>query len=160
MGIGKRGVSPLIATVLLIMVVVSLGAAIMLVLKGVTNQNDGENLPDLSCNNVKMTIFNLNGELNICHNQVNKEINAIYNNGKVPINDLKFIAIGTTNIYNADSAALPLEVEDIKYHTFTYAGDIGELQQVKFIPVIYVNGRKIVCADNSLEININEVKSC
>jgi flagellin-like protein len=138
----KRGVSPLIATILLIAFAVALGSVVM---------NWGLNLqigqPNDPCNTAEITIRDMsNGE--VCYGGFgsNGYINFILDNtGKVDVTGLAIWIVGDKGTSLVELDALSFKTgslytrndRDIKYDLATY----GNIREVQFIPKI--NGQNI-----------------
>jgi flagellin-like protein len=117
MSFNKRAVSPLIATVLLVMIVVSIGAAIMVVIQGITDDqmtSIARNEQLMKCGNeIKAKVFKVGDTTRICYNSTPTGTNqmmfaiVLENNGFTDINDFKFTAVGD-DIVEVDGGFAPL----------------------------------------------------
>lgn len=140
---GKRGISPLIATVLLIAFAVSIGTLIMNIGKDVL-ANVGD------CTDVTMEIQTINGKPLFCYDESNQKVNMmIKNTGKV---DIKYIKLGiTTADFNYEE--LIIEQSTLKAgKTLTKSIDYSRLGNFKteIIPVITASGKETICLDKAL----------
>ncbi len=132
---GKRGLSPLIATILLIAFAVALGSVLI---------NLGANI-DLTrdvCKNVEVKLRNVDAN-QVCYKNegTNGYINFILDNsGKRPINGLSIIIRGdkTSSIFDLNDMNLPEKtLFDKKDSEVTYDNSrIGIVKQVEFQPKI------------------------
>ena len=144
----KKGVSPLIATILLIAFAVALGSVIM---------NWGLNLdlgkPDDKCGNVAVKIRNI-GNFEACYGDFgqNGYINFILDNvGAVDISGLTILIVGEKNTKLSElqktikkGALLDEKGKEVSYNFEVY----GSIKQVQFIPKVVVNRETVVCAKN------------
>lgn len=140
---GKKAISPLIATVLLIAFAVSIGTLIMNIGKDV--------LADVGdCTDVKMEVQTINGRPLFCHDSDNDKINMmIKNTGGV---DIKYIKLGITT---ADFNHEEINVDDSDFKagkTLTKSIDYSREGSFKteIIPVITASGKETVCLDNAI----------
>jgi flagellin-like protein len=117
MNLRKKAVSPLIATVLLVMITVSIGAAIMVVIQGITESQFSsidQNKQLIKCgNDIKAKVFRVGDTSRICYNLNDSLVESmrfaivLENNGFSDINDFKFTAVGD-NITEVDGGFAPL----------------------------------------------------
>ncbi|NTV23785.1 MAG: hypothetical protein HGA85_05420 [Nanoarchaeota archaeon] len=97
----KKGVSPLIATVLLVMIVVSIGAAVMVVIQGLTDEQLSTidaNKKLIECSSkMKVEIFSVGDDYRICYNYSDGGNSTfaiqLDNVGQVDIDDFAFTAV-------------------------------------------------------------------
>ncbi|MBI3026792.1 hypothetical protein HYY70_01655 [Candidatus Woesearchaeota archaeon] len=133
----KKGVSPLVATILLIAFAVALGSVVM---------NWGLNLElgksDDKCRNIEIKIRSM-GVAEVCFGGVNQNgyINFILDNtGLVDVNGLAIWIIGDkgTRLYELDNVTIKKgslfdkKDKQVTYDFLTY----GSIKQVQFIPKI------------------------
>ncbi|MBD3202671.1 hypothetical protein GF327_00110 [Candidatus Woesearchaeota archaeon] len=164
MNIAKKGVSPLIATVLLVLIVVSIGAAVMVVLKGLTeSQIDkiDETGDTFSCLEADIEILKISGVYEICHDQTDNVISTIIsNNGNMNVTDLRFMAIGYDNVNNSPSTGYALDKGDLEYTNFSYDPNIGKLRQIKIIPIVKKGTKNLICQDSAIVWDSSNLRSC
>ncbi|MGV8150099.1 MAG: archaellin/type IV pilin N-terminal domain-containing protein [Candidatus Woesearchaeota archaeon] len=140
---GKRAISPLIATVLLIAFAVSIGTLIMNIGKDVI-ANVGD------CTDVKMDIQTINAKPLFCYDKDNSKINLmVKNTGSV---DIKYLKLSITT---ADFGHEELTVEDSSLKvgkTLTKSIDYSRQGDFKteIIPIITASGKETMCLDNSI----------
>lgn len=149
----KKGVSPLIATILLIAFAVALGSVIM---------NWGLNLnlskPDNKCSNVAVKIRD-SGNFEACYGGIgqNGYVSFVLDNiGNVDISGLTILIVGEkgTKLYELQKAIkkgslLDENGKEISYDFVTY----GSIKQAQFIPKIVIGQETVVCAKNLAEAN-------
>ena len=149
----KKGVSPLIATILLIAFAVALGSVIM---------NWGLNLdlgkPDDKCGNVAVKIRNIDN-FEVCYGDFgqNGYINFILDNiGTADISGLTILIVGEkgTKLSELQKTIKKESLLDEKDKEVSYNFDVyGSIKQVQFIPKVSVNQETVVCAKNLAEAN-------
>lgn len=139
----KRGISPLIATVLLIAFAVSIGTMIM---------NIGSDvISDIAeCNDVKLEVQTINSKPLFCYDTLNNKINImIKNTGKVDVKQLRLSVTAAdfsheekiiANSELKSGAITTKNVDFIKSGTF----------KVEIIPYIASGGKDKACMDKSL----------
>ena len=132
----KRGVSPLIATILLIAFAVALGAVVM---------NIGRN--KIMGMDAGFAVLDLGGKKQICFydRAGNSALELTLKNGDVmEIEDLQVSLIGKNDIVNKDHLLMePIKKAEVKRVVVTYdAGQVGELRKVVITPNIVRNGEK------------------
>jgi len=132
---GKRGVSPLIATVLLIAFAVSLGAVLI---------NLGINLFGDPCSNRSVEVLVVEGTTRICHVESSKTISmTVFNSGKTGIDGFKLSVIGNT-AYNEDipESLGPQEKKVISYPV----PDLKQIDVVTLVPYYVQSGQTHYCS--------------
>lgn len=134
----KKGISPLIATVLLIAFAVSIGTLIMNIGKDVI-----ANIGD--CNEVKLEVQTVNGKPLFCYDPGNKKINMmVKNTGSV---DIKYLKLGiTTPDFNHEE--IIIEESSLKSgKTVTKSIDYYKSDNFKteIIPIILASGKETTC---------------
>lgn len=140
---GKRAISPLIATVLLIAFAVAIGTLIMNIGKDVI-ANVGD------CTAVKLDVQTINGKPLFCHDLENSKINMmIKNTGNVDIKYLKF-STTTTDFQHEEVAIDESSLKAGK--TLTKSIDFSKQGSFKaeIIPVIIASGKETACLDNAI----------
>ncbi|MFH1064090.1 MAG: hypothetical protein V1729_03350 [Candidatus Woesearchaeota archaeon] len=101
----KRALSPLIASVLLIVVVVGIGAVVTSMLRGMVQENKQtiESKSDqISCSSdVMVEVIRIDGISQICKGA--GYIDVVLENAGGEIDDFQLVVVGTTGIYTNDS---------------------------------------------------------
>ena len=148
----KKGVSPLIATILLIAFAVALGSVVM---------NWGLNLelgkPEDNCRSVEIKVRNVNG-IEVCFGGFgqNGYINFIIDNvGKVDISGLAIWMIGDkgTKLFDLDNILIKKDSlfdkkgKEVAYDFSTY----GNMKQVQFIPKVKSEQTTDICPKNAIK---------
>jgi flagellin-like protein len=147
---GRRGISPLIATVLLIAFAVSIGTMIMNWGKDAVAVGD--------CTETKLEVQMFSEKPVFCYDTLNGKINVmIKNTGSTDVDRLKMRTImpdfTNEDVELADSA---IKSGDIKTKNIEYVHS-GKFR-VEIIPVITVGGKDRVCSEKY--IYIDDIGSC
>ncbi|MFC1723307.1 archaellin/type IV pilin N-terminal domain-containing protein [Nanoarchaeota archaeon] len=166
----KKGVSPLIATVLLIAFAVALGAVVMNWGRGyvedTANTARERSDTEVKCaSDVDIAVVDIDGTPQICYNisGTTDYMEMIVENRKsTTVESLTVRMIGTSTrvpeTYNLGDSS-NLTANKAKFFNVSYdAGTLGDIQQVKITPTIKVAGQDVICAQNA-EI-VNNLKPC
>jgi flagellin-like protein len=148
----KRGVSPLIATVLLISFAVALGSVVL---------NWGRNLdiskPGDNCVGISIIIRNINS-YQVCYSGSGQEgyINFIIDNeGNVDVDGLGIWITGEKGTKLLDFNDLSIkqgELLDIEDKSIIYDFDAyGTIKHIQFFPKVKINDDLEICARNSVK---------
>lgn len=147
----KRGVSPLIATVLLISFAVALGSVVL---------NWGKNLeiskPGDACAGASIKIRNI-GNSEVCYSGAGKNAELhfiIDNNGNQNLEGLGIWIVGEkkTKLIDLDDIQIPVgQLIEIKNDRAKYDFDeYGAIKHVQFIPKVMTSSGKDICPRNSV----------
>jgi flagellin-like protein len=132
----KKGVSPLIATVLLIAFAVSLGAVVI---------NLGVNLFGNPCSGVKLEILSVDGNARVCHIVASKTLSmTVVNSGSGEIDGFKLTIVGddAANDDIAEAVGV-LEKKVISYAIPT----LKRVDVITLIPFYLKQGQIKYCSD-------------
>ena len=130
---GKKGVSPLIATVLLIAFSVALGAVVM-----TYSGSLGE------CGNVYIELVETSGEPDICLDDF--ELTFTLENGpKEAISSFKITYYGNLDAVTTDLEDTLGPGEVRKFTTEYNSKSLGALEKIKIVPVVIENGGPLIC---------------
>ncbi len=160
----KKGLSPLIAAVLLIVVVVGIGAVVTGIVRNYVTENKQtitEKASDMKCGvEVSLNVPTVADTLLICNDTANMLINVtLENTGSADIDDIQLKVFGTSGFAANDTAWTTdstvtgtFESGDTKKLSMYWDGTVGELQQIKIVPRVKVVGRsdKAYCTDAAL----------
>ncbi len=159
----RKGVEPLIAAVLLIVVVVGIGAVVTGIVRNYVTENKQiitEKASDMKCGiEVALTVPTVQDQLRICHNASNQTvIFTLENTGSSTIDELQVKFFGTSGFeaYDtvlANNSMSEFTVGATKQFSVVYTtGTVGTLQQVRLVPRVKVVGRseKAFCTDAAL----------
>jgi len=149
----KRGISPLIATVLLIALSVGMGVAVMSwgeeYIEAKAEFVQGVQETVTSCDLVQFSIIRINNVDQLC--LFDTTIKGLMDNGPdVNIDNIHARVVGEKDIY-VDESILdkPLPKGSATPIAFS-AGDLGAISQVKFTPTIITGGKPMVCTKQAL----------
>jgi flagellin-like protein len=159
----KKGVSPLIATVLLIAFAVALGVVVMNWGKDyveTTAKDAGEKADaDLSCQmDIEIGIKEIANRKKICYTNSTSILEVmIENKGREPVEGIRFILIDVDDeISQTDNKSLSIGAGSVSSKYFlNYSSDsLSDLQYVEIIPMITPKGKNSPepCSSNILEI--------
>ena len=150
----KKGVSPLIATVLLIAFAVALGSVIM---NWGLNLNLGKSTD--KCSNIEIKVRNID-DSEVCFGGFGQQgyINFVIDNtGTKDLNGLAVWIIGEkgTNLFDLDNLAIEKgSLYDKKDKEVTYDfSKYGNIKQVQFIPKIQSDEGIEICPRNAIKID-------
>jgi len=166
----KRGVSPLIATVLLIAFAVALGAVVMNWGRSYAQETADtvrtKSDKDVKCSiDVDLEIARIGGAPELCYggSGTTGYVYFIINNvGTAKITQIDFTVIGNKAVYSnstLNGTSIPVAGslrQNISYSYTTY----GKIKQVRIIPKIKVAGVSVACSGNALEKDDTEIINC
>lgn len=166
MMLNKRAVSPLIATVLLVMIVVSIGAAVMLVIQGIYQDAEvsvQQGQQQINCGeNVKLGLIEASQSYRICINApqtadvMGNVTLYLDNKGTMDISDWKVRVIGDDGLYEDDGGYASLDAGAYGGFVFLYNTSIGqgisEIEVIQISPKIpgAAGQRAVVCTEENL----------
>jgi flagellin-like protein len=164
----KRGVSPLIATVLLVMIVVSIGAAVMMVIRGISDDQLDKiqiSAKEIQCGtDVKPKVFDVGGIYKYCfaRNETNQSLRIMLeNDGTINIEDWKLTVVGSSMFETNESIYGGLTKGEIKIISFgiNKSTHLDSFQKIRILPIIKGSGADplLVCKEPMLEWNKNEI---
>ncbi|MCP3681921.1 MAG: hypothetical protein GY861_04450 [bacterium] len=166
----KRGVSPLIATVLLIAFAVALGAVVMSWGQQWVSETQEDvkqdSLEKMKCTmDLSMKIIDIGNVPQICYGGSGDDGYLdfmVKNDGKAIIKELEVVVIGATDIYTNDSLnGTVIDIGRARRENITYSySDFGSMKQVIITPRIEVGNRMVSCSDGSIEKDNTEISNC
>ncbi|MEM3370442.1 MAG: archaellin/type IV pilin N-terminal domain-containing protein [Candidatus Woesearchaeota archaeon] len=164
----RRGVSPLIATVLLIAFAVALGAVVMNWSRSFTgeqieNTNQVAGTSSACEFNVRMQLVEIGGIERICYgNESGKFI--IKNIGNTEIEGVQVQVIGSQSVADATVSGIGSTIGKgkVAMGNFSWNNSIGDFEQVIISPIIKVNGVNVTCTGQGREIirTASEMDNC
>ena len=151
----KRGLSPLIATILLIAFAVALGAVVMNL--GRTFENKGIPIPgDSGCVvNGGLEIAKIGGEQKICFVDAGKDSSVdftIHNSASADVEDLQITIYGSNDVFNKDSILREVMKRGegrrikLRYDKAVY----GSVQQIVITPIVRYGSSVSACTEAKL----------
>jgi flagellin-like protein len=144
---GKKGVSPLIATVLLIAFSVALGAVVM-----TYSGSLGE------CGSVYIELVETGGEPDICLDDF--ELTFTLENGpKEAISSFKITYYGNLDAVTKDLEDTLGPGEVRKFTTEYNSKSLGAIEKIKIVPVVIENGGQLICPSEK-SITIQGLPRC
>lgn len=166
----KQGVSPLIATVLLIAFTVALGAVVM---------NWGRSFVQTQTNEAEKTTQTKIG----CSLKANLKVSVIDNTDQIcyggsgaigyieigldnidETNDIKGLSVsvsGENDIYNNNSINKTISAGLSTFLNLSYSyTSYGKVKKVRIIPKIMIGGILTPCGGNALEKSASEIRNC
>jgi len=145
MRLGRRGISPLIATVLLIAFAVSIGTMIMNWGKDAIAVGD--------CSETKLEIQMINDKPLFCYDTLNNQVNVmIKNTGSTNVNMLKMrVVTPDFSTEDKDIGDSAIESGSIKTKNIEYVH--SGVFRVEIIPIITVGGKERVCSEKFVSVD-------
>jgi len=160
---GKRAVSPLIATVLLIAFAVALGAVVMnwgsAYVETTQTATTARYQADVGCNQeVQFNIISISGLPQLCNTSTS--INFTIENGPyIDIAAMQLYVIGENAVMKQTLENFSMAKGDITRTGVAYdLATNGTIQQIRFIPIIEVGDRRSVCTQR--QKTIDRIRSC
>jgi len=142
----NRAMSPLIAAVLLMVVVVGIGGVVMGIVRGFVTENKDmiDSKSDaMSCSrDVGLSVVDIDGTPQVCIGADYGYV-IIENTGAIDIDDFQMVVMGTAGFYrngslNATMSFSPGETSE--FNGSFNAASVGTVQQIKFIPKLKKSG--------------------
>ncbi len=154
--VSKKGVSPLISTVLLIAFAVALGAIVMnwgsTYVKGQTAISEKSSDEDIACSrDVSLEIVKVDGINKICYNDAQDLIQAVLqNNGRKKIDSILVNIVGNLSVPPTQMMNITLDVGYVAQTNVTYDNaTYGYIRKIIYTPKIKVGEISVVCTKNS-----------
>jgi len=151
----RRGITPLVATVLLVAFSVGLGALVMswgedyIAQKAEFAQGTGEVKSD--CDAAKISIIKIGGQLQACVAPTG--IQLWVDNGDVDLSNIHARIAGTQGIdVKQDILMAPLVKSNSVKSIVSYKSEIGQVLQLKLTPKVWTGTKEVMCTNNALEI--------
>lgn len=153
---GKKGVSPLIATILLIAFAVALGAVVMnwgsKYVDQQTRDTGTKTQTDIKCvSEPSMEIYEISDAPQLCYNNVTNAIDfVLQNTGTVKIQDLEVSVLGNKSQQFTDTN-VSLELGRFRRMNVSYDKTVfGAIDTIEFQPSIKIGSKDVLCVKNSL----------
>jgi len=151
----RRGVSPLVATLLLIALSIALGAAVMSWGEDYIEEKaefvQGVQETVTTCDLVSFSVITISGVQQLC--QDGSTVRGLIDNGPdADIADIHARVVGQQGIFVQESVlGKPLPRGSATPIAFS-TGDLGPLAQIKFTPKTVIGGKLVVCGKQALLI--------
>ena len=149
---GKKGVSPLVATVLLVLFSILLGVAVMSWSEGFIKKNavfvNQSVQKKVGCSAASFSLVSLKHLLQICVRDSTIEA-TIENGPDAELFDIHAVIVGSKDVVVAGSV-LPRPLPPAYAMKVVFGIDsVGEVLQVKFVPKIKVDGTVVYCTTSA-----------
>ena len=150
----KKGISPLIATLLLISFAVALGVVIM---------NFGQAQVELEAEctiNIGLRFAEIEGKTQMCYDRSKEEIFFVVENGvNIKVEGLVINVIGTKQVqtFDFDDAKMDKAGAYLKNVPFSLA-EGGEIRQIKVVPKVIMYDEEVICQEKF--ISVDELRDC
>ncbi len=139
----KQGISPLVATVILIAFAVAIALVIMKLFQTVVEDKIS---PVQECEEVALKWFLFKEHEDICYDGRSVKF-RVENAGSIDVFDLKLLIIGEQDMYVQNELRLPLITGDVRKMTVEYAQlQYGPILEVRLVPYIKVGNEPKLCA--------------
>ncbi len=157
---GTRGISPLVATVLLIAFSVALGAVVMSWGESYIEQRaefvSGRSEVGGPCDTALVTIIKVKDQIQICERDNTLEL--FVESGPQRLVGIKARVLGADSVFLAENIlASPLEAASA-IKTVINHGAIGTVSQVTLTPVILVNENQEFCTES--KTIVEDIRPC
>jgi len=157
----KRGVSPLVATLLLLLMSVGLGAAVMSWGESYIEEKaefvHGSREVALGCDSVEFHSIIVGEETKVC--TIEDRVQVWIENGPgADLYDLHSRIVGSDDIYTKESLLEEPLIKGDSIKTEIAHYPIGTVKQVKLTPRISLDGKIILCSQNALVVE--DIKPC
>jgi flagellin-like protein len=167
----KRGVSPLIATVLLVMITVSIGAAVMVVIQNVAQEgikSTEEQGELVKCGtDVSVQVLPVASSYRICvrpsddTDEIGNITLFLENTGLRDVVSWRITVIGSDGVYDSSSQGTSLAKGAIQGMRFLFNGTgtgVENISQVRLAPQISGGSGAITCIEPNLEWDNTEIQ--
>ena len=142
--LGKKGMSPLIITILLIALAVALGTMIMNWSSGVASASD------FSCSDVLLQVQQAFNKDILCYNSVDQTLKVSLNNrGSSPADFLVYRRI-TPDLKSRDIKMPDSYLGPGKVYEADIAFQKADKVHIEFIPGIMKGGQEVLCTDQAI----------
>ncbi len=154
----KKGISPLLATILLVSFAVSLGVFVISILPMIINGNNQE-----LCLNARVELKEVNNIINLCYDKKDNSLKGIFvNSGTVDVIGFKLIIIGdkdSTSI-EIEKNLKPQDLFDVRNTGIKLNKEIGNIIQVDIVPIVNENNNKVICSEKSKKMSYTDIPNC
>ena len=157
----NRGISPLIATVLLIAFSVALGAVVMsygenYVADRATFASGAPEVSSVSCDNVALDLVSIRGKPQVC--LASNIIELSLDNGPIAIDGIQARLLGSDDVFIAPNIlSKSLDPASTVKTMFPY-NSVGVPQQLKLTPILVSQAGQTFCPNKA--VVLDELPSC
>jgi flagellin-like protein len=168
----KQGVSPLIATVLLVMIVVSIGAAVMVVIGGLAQEgldSTASMQSVINCySDANLKLLSVDNKFRFCVN-ANSDNNttialSVENIGFKDILGMRVVVFGESNqsvtTYTSTAVQIPKgEIKGLRFNAAGVATNTSQIKKIVFNPIIQGQPGKdsVVCSLTNFEFDYEQL---
>ncbi len=144
----KKGVAPVIATILLVAFAVSL---ISIVINFGMGLVEGESRKCTS--DVEIGFIEIDGQKEVCYNSRSEKVNIrIENTGTKIVDGVEILVIGEKDS-NTASITTPLDpINELKFSVQFPEQDYGKVMKIEIVPKADDNGVLLLCSEKKIEI--------
>ena len=153
----RRGVSPLIATMILIGVSVILGAVVMSWGESYIEDRAEFVTGNSACTNVYFSIIKSGGQDLACYTDSSLEV-SLDNGPRSSIYDFGVRVVGSSGILNVESTLSTPLLEGSGFKLVVPFANIGDVSQVKITPKVSSGNEFLLCDEKS--IIVEPVRKC
>ncbi len=150
----KRGLSPVVATLLLISFAIALGVVIM-------NFGQAQIEEEAECTlNIGLKFSEVSGEKQVCLDREKNQLFLIVENGiNIKIDGLIVNIIGTKRALTHELADAKIEKAGAYLRYVPYnPEEVGKLRQIKIVPLVKMFDEQLICQEKA--IVLEEVREC
>lgn len=168
----KKGVSPIIAAVLLVVITIAIGATTMAFIRGLSDQNLAsaqEKASKIKCGtDVRIEVLAVGSDYKICYDINAISLNVTLKNiGSVDIKYFELTVLGDGSegfmVNNSDTSASKFKKNTISKFNIAFTNSSGLGVPVEYIlsPVIQGEpGKDIICSESPLEWDAIDIPTC
>lgn len=157
----QRGITPLVATVLLVAFSVGLGALVMswgedyIAQKAEFVQGAGE--VKSNCDTARLNVIKIGGQSQACISQ--RGIEVWLDNGEIDLSNIHARVAGMQGLdVKTDILMAPLVKLNSVRAVVAYKPEIGQVLQLKLTPKVWTGTREMLCAEKAIELE--NIKQC
>lgn len=158
----KKGISPLISTVILIVFSIGLGVIVMSWGKGYIEERaefvGAVSAAPLGCDNVHLLLWQVGGASQYCSSGGKVRI-LIENSPNSVVDNIEARLVGTGGVSTEPNILSKPLLKPEGLQVEFNAGTIGEIKQIKLIPLILVDSQRNLCTDKAIIIE-GPIPSC
>ncbi|MBR9675743.1 hypothetical protein GOV05_01910 [Candidatus Woesearchaeota archaeon] len=170
----KRGVSPIIAAVLLVVITIAIGATTMAFIRSLSDQNLAtaeEKSTRIRCGtDISLDVLAIGNAYKIC--KFDDPPNGGYieltlqNIGSTTIKGFRLIVLGngTDEFTTSENKTMNFQVNELKKINMSYTdpgGNLGDAQEYKLEPIIQgTPGQDVYCSDSALSYLSEALYDC
>lgn len=154
----KRGVTPLVATLILISFSVGLGAIVMSwgqsYIENTAEFITAAQAQPLGCDSISIGLITIGGGKQLCVISASQTVKALVENGpKADVDNLQARIVGSDGVDTIENIlSSPLTRAASATSTFSHKA-IGTVRQIKLTPHISINGKPTYCTNKAIIVD-------